>query len=450
MRSFELPCSRNTDVVPEKHSSASCNAQRGAQAGSNGPGGGDASATVADDRGGLGWVIQDGGDLIQLVGHAGDLLQLIQRCLGVIHARGGGVDLAAEQIGILAIGRRHLDQRLDLSLDPIQLERRKVGVLHGLPVVLEALLGDRRALLERTDHAVIAALLGVSQARLEIFEAFGELVGVRGTEEAQQRVLLAEESQKSEQQPIERGRPDVSEASTAGGGLRRAGDGTHLEAAHPQVVETLLRLGAQAGDQQGGARRVGAVQPAGTIGVLRIDRLAEARQRHEAAEVHRFARADEREQHVGPGREHGGGAAAEHDQEIPARGEGAPQIVRNAHQSPARVEGCSRSIMSRSSKTTLRNSGSFCIWAAGRSGGGTATSCRIVPGAEEMTYVRSPRYTASSIECVTKNTVAWRSRQRWTNRSCIRIRVVGSSAPNGSSIRMILGRRISVRAIATR
>ena len=30
------------------------------------------------------------------------------------------------------------------------------------------------------------------------------------------------------------------------------------------------------------------------------------------------------------------------------------------------------------------------------------------------------------------------------------IRVCGSSAPNGSSIRMIRGRRISVRAIATR
>src|SRR5712691_11041706 len=104
-----------------------------------------------------------------------------------------------------------------------------------------------------------------------------------------------------------------------------------------------------------------------------------------------FTVADQRQQDVWPGGEHRGDAAAEENQQVPGRRERLPQIVRDAHQSPARVEGCSFSIMSRSSKTTLRNSGSFCITCAGRSGGGTWTSWRMVPGADEMTYVRSPR-----------------------------------------------------------
>src|SRR3989442_15957594 len=113
-----------------------------------------------------------------------------------------------------------------------------------------------------------------------------------------------------------------------------------------------------------------------------------------------------REQHVGPGGEDRGGGATEHGEQVPGRREGSPQIARDAHQSPARVEGCSFSIMSRNSKTTFRNSGSFCITSSGRWGGGTATSLSIRPGGDEMTYVRSPRETASSIEGVRKNTVA--------------------------------------------
>ena len=42
------------------------------------------------------------------------------------------------------------------------------------------------------------------------------------------------------------------------------------------------------------------------------------------------------------------------------------------------------------------------------------------------------------------------SRQRSTSSACMCSRVVGSSAPNGSSMRMMRGDRISVRAIATR
>ncbi len=58
--------------------------------------------------------------------------------------------------------------------------------------------------------------------------------------------------------------------------------------------------------------------------------------------------------------------------------------------------------------------------------------------------MRSPRKTASSIEWVTKKTVAWVVRQSSSKRSCMVIRVIGSSAPNGSSMRMIRGCRIKV------
>ncbi len=96
------------------------------------------------------------------------------------------------------------------------------------------------------------------------------------------------------------------------------------------------------------------------------------------------------------------------------------------------------------------NSGCRCISLAGKSGGGTSTSRWMVPGFADMMYTRSPRYTASSMEWVMKKTVACASRQRFTSRSCMWRRVDGSSAPKGSSIRMMRGFRINVRAIATR
>ena len=64
--------------------------------------------------------------------------------------------------------------------------------------------------------------------------------------------------------------------------------------------------------------------------------------------------------------------------------------------------------------------------------------------------MRSPRKTASSIECVTKNTVACVVRQSSSSRSCMVMRVIGSSAPKGSSMRIIRGCKIKVRAMATR
>ena len=107
-------------------------------------------------------------------------------------------------------------------------------------------------------------------------------------------------------------------------------------------------------------------------------------------------------------------------------------------------------MMSRISHTRSTNARSRSISFGGCVGGGTTISLMIVPGDDENTYTRSPRYTASSIECVTKNTVACASFHSSTSSSCICSRVVGSSAPNGSSMRMMRGERINVRAIATR
>jgi len=72
------------------------------------------------------------------------------------------------------------------------------------------------------------------------------------------------------------------------------------------------------------------------------------------------------------------------------------------------------------------------------------------PGRAENTATRSARYTASPRECVT-NTMVLPVEASSTERSSPRIiRVCSSSAPNGSSIRMIAVSRLSARASAAR
>ena len=76
---------------------------------------------------------------------------------------------------------------------------------------------------------------------------------------------------------------------------------------------------------------------------------------------------------------------------------------------------------------------------------------QIVPlGRPERTTTRSLRYSASSIECVTKTTVRPSARVICSSRSCIRSRLCASSAANGSSMRRICGSAAYARAIATR
>ena len=67
-----------------------------------------------------------------------------------------------------------------------------------------------------------------------------------------------------------------------------------------------------------------------------------------------------------------------------------------------------------------------------------------------MTTTRVDRKTASAIEWVTNTTVALVASQMRSSSRFSRSRVISSSAPNGSSIRISAGLKMSARAIATR
>src|ERR1043165_5142258 len=88
------------------------------------------------------------------------------------------------------------------------------------------------------------------------------------------------------------------------------------------------------------------------------------------------------------------------------------------------------------------NFGSRCISIDGRSGGGTRMVLSTVPGELENKRMWSPRYTASSIEWVMKKIVGDCSRHSSTRLTCIRVRVGGSSAPNGSPVWRARGTRV--------
>ena len=72
------------------------------------------------------------------------------------------------------------------------------------------------------------------------------------------------------------------------------------------------------------------------------------------------------------------------------------------------------------------------------------------PGCGASRTMRSDSTSASVIEWVTKITVLRRASQMRSSSSCSSMRVISSSAPNGSSISRISGSRASARAIATR
>src|SRR5438132_12606907 len=119
--SFVLPCRMNADVVPEKYRSASCAAHAGNHSGSFSAGRwcsgsgvmGEHSAQVR---------FEDARRLLELIGEAGEVLQLADGLLGLSHALGRRIHLAAEEIGILAVHGGFRERRA-LSLDPIELDR---------------------------------------------------------------------------------------------------------------------------------------------------------------------------------------------------------------------------------------------------------------------------------------------------------------------------------------
>ena len=106
--------------------------------------------------------------------------------------------------------------------------------------------------------------------------------------------------------------------------------------------------------------------------------------------------------------------------------------------------------LSHSSPLRRPNSGSETIVESRGRGSGFSTIFLTVPGRAVITTMRSLSSSASSNECVMNRTVASvASRMRLSSSPRIS-RVCSSSAPNGSSIRMIFGSITSVRAIATR
>src|SRR5205085_10183263 len=107
-----------------------------------------------------------------------------------------------------------------------------------------------------------------------------------------------------------------------------------------------------------------------------------------------------------------------------------------------------------SSLTTRVISLSYCVNSGAnrsRSSGSLSVKiCLMRPGADVITTTRSARYTASRMECVTNSTVLCSTRWIRLSSSCSTSRVCASSAPNGSSMRMISGLLASARAMATR
>src|SRR5438552_3517719 len=71
---------------------------------------------------------EDRGRLFELIGEACEMLQLADRFLGLAHAFGRRVHLAAEEIRILPV-HCHFGERLYFSFDPIELDRDEVGIL---------------------------------------------------------------------------------------------------------------------------------------------------------------------------------------------------------------------------------------------------------------------------------------------------------------------------------
>ena len=79
-----------------------------------------------------------------------------------------------------------------------------------------------------------------------------------------------------------------------------------------------------------------------------------------------------------------------------------------------------------------------------------AISSTMRPGVGDITRTRSDRPIASSMLCVMNSTVLRVSIQSNSRSWRICVRVMASSAPNGSSISSIEGSWISARAIETR
>ena len=242
--------------------------------------------------------------LLELVGQAGEVLQLADRLLGLPHAFGGRVHLAAEEIRILPVDR-HLGERLDLALDAIELDRHELGVLLRAPVVVEPQLAHRDAVLQRLDDAIVARRPG---RRREVLPQLGEPrrdLAARSSSAGSDRAPSSRAAGAGTATAADRARACGSPrraALIAGGAAHAGGDAAHLEAARVQPLEARARLGRQPREHRDERLRRAAPAPRPRRAAcraacdLRVDRRAEPRHRDEAGQVGHLAGRDERQQ----------------------------------------------------------------------------------------------------------------------------------------------------------
>src|SRR6185436_11894805 len=179
--------------------------------------------------------LQDRRRLLELLAEAGEVLQLADRPLGLAHALGGGVGLAAEEVGILPVDR-HLGERLDLAFDAIELEADELGVLLRALEVVEPQLAHRDAVLQRLGDPLVVRLLRDLEGLALLLEPRRHLLLVHRLQEAIERRLRDEQPEEQPEQAVEaRRRHAVARRRLVAGRAAHAGrDAAHLAAAAVQ------------------------------------------------------------------------------------------------------------------------------------------------------------------------------------------------------------------------
>ncbi|MEZ4456101.1 MAG: hypothetical protein R2882_06060 [Gemmatimonadales bacterium] len=130
-----------------------------------------------------------------MIRHPGDRLQFLDRAFRVRHALGRLVHLAGEQVRVLAV-HHHLRERLDLALDPVELDHHVLGVLVGLAIVVEPEMGQGDAVLERGDQAFVALGFGRFELLVELVDPVGQLTVGRTPEKSAERLLRDQQPEK--------------------------------------------------------------------------------------------------------------------------------------------------------------------------------------------------------------------------------------------------------------
>ena len=182
---------------------------------------------------------EDGRRLLDLIGESGQMLQLVHRRLRVLHTLGSRCDLMAQVVWILTADT-HLDERLNLRLDAIELDRHELRVLCGLPIVLQSQLRVGDTVLQGVRDALVTRSLRRLEARPQFGELGREVFLARAAKKSIEPVLRYEQAEEEIEQPVQ-GR-SANLLGRIGAGVRLAADArrdrAHLEAALPQQEES--------------------------------------------------------------------------------------------------------------------------------------------------------------------------------------------------------------------